>query len=82
MTALLSTQERRQAVDALVAAVDEALDVEIGVVAAEALLDAILEQVGPSVYNRGVRDAAARLASAVADLDMDLYRIPFPARRP
>ena len=50
----------------------EHLDLDLGVIAAEAFLDYVLEEVGPAVYNKAVRDAQARLASAVGDLDLDL----------
>ena len=51
---------------------DEHLDLDLGVIAAEGLLDFVLDEIGPAVYNKAVRDAQARLGSVVADLDLDL----------
>jgi uncharacterized protein (DUF2164 family) len=49
-------------------------DEEIGDLQAGFLLDFVLETVGPSIYNRAVRDAQAKLQTAVADLDVTLHR--------
>ncbi len=47
-------------------------DLEVGTIAAEAFLDYALAEIGPSVYNKAVRDAQSRLSSVVSDLDLDL----------
>ena len=49
-------------------------DEEIGDLQAGFLLDFVLETVGPSVYNQAIKDAQARLQTAVADLDVTLYQ--------
>lgn len=40
---------------------------------AEALLDFFVRELGPPVYNQGVRDAASYLQARLADLDGDVY---------
>lgn len=40
---------------------------------AEALLDFFVRELGPPVYNQGVRDAASYLQAKLADLDGDVY---------
>lgn len=52
--------------------VQEHLDLELGTIAAEAFLDFALEEIGPAVYNKAVRDAQGRMSSVVTDLDLDL----------
>ena len=47
-------------------------ELEVGTIAAEAFLDYALEEIGPAVYNKAVRDAQGRLSGVVADLDLDL----------
>ena len=47
----------------------EKLDSEIGNLDAEFLLRFFLEEVGPLVYNRAIRDAQAVLGERVAELD-------------
>lgn len=50
----------------------EHFDREVGVIAAEAFLDYALEEIGPAVYNKAVRDVQGRMSSVVTDLDLDL----------
>lgn len=40
---------------------------------AEALLDFFVRELGPPIYNQGVRDAASYLQARLADLDGDVY---------
>lgn len=54
---------------------------EMGNIAAGALLDFIMEEIGPSIYNRGVRDARDRVQTWIMDLDVDLCETEFPGRR-
>jgi uncharacterized protein (DUF2164 family) len=46
---------------------------EIGALQAQLLLEFVLKEVGPAIYNQAVRDAQARLHGAVADLDGVLH---------
>lgn len=45
---------------------------EIGELGATLLLEFILAEIGPSVYNQALRDAQAHLQRTVADLDVTL----------
>lgn len=47
----------------------ESLDDEIGDLKASLLLDFILAEMGPTLYNQAVSDAQKRLQDAVLDLD-------------
>ena len=46
---------------------------EIGDLQAGLLLDFVVAEVGPSLYNQGVRDARARVEALAADLDATLH---------
>lgn len=54
---------------------------EMGNIAAGALLEFILKEIGPSIYNRGVRDTRDRVQTHVMDLDVELSETEFPGRR-
>jgi uncharacterized protein (DUF2164 family) len=69
---LLTDEERRRAIDAIVAHFLDERDETIGVIAAESFLDAVLEQVTAPAYNRGVADAKALLEQRWGDLNVDL----------
>lgn len=47
----------------------ERLDDDIGDLKASLLLEFVLKEVGPSIYNRAVADAQAKIQDAVMDLD-------------
>jgi uncharacterized protein (DUF2164 family) len=40
---------------------------------AEALLDFFVRELGPPVYNQGVRDAASYMQQKLGDIDGDIY---------
>jgi uncharacterized protein (DUF2164 family) len=47
----------------------ESMDDEIGDLKASLLLEFFVREMGPTIYNRAVADAQARLQDAVMDLD-------------
>ena len=51
---------------------------EIGSVAADAVLEFMVEEIGPTMYNEGVRDAQERLQARLLDLDAELHEEEFP----
>lgn len=51
----------------------ETLDDDIGDLKASLLLEFVLREMGPSVYNRAVADAQARIQDMVLDLDSSCY---------
>jgi uncharacterized protein (DUF2164 family) len=50
---------------------------KIGNIAASGLLSFFLEEVGPSVYNKGVADAQERLQARVTELDFEVHEDEF-----
>lgn len=50
---------------------------EFGELAASLLLEFILAEIGPSIYNQALRDAQAHLLRTVADLDVTLGQAEF-----
>ncbi len=73
----LNRQTRADAVASLKRYFAENLPEPIGDLPAGMLLDYILEEIGPLVYNQAVSDAQSRLSTVVADLTGDLYEKPF-----
>ena len=78
MTIVLPPEARTEAVASLKAYLRDHLDVEAGDLAAGGLLDFVLEEIGPSVYNRAVRDVQERLHAHVAELDIEVHEEEFP----
>lgn len=70
---------RKQAIAALRDYVAANMDEEIGDLKAGLLLDFILAELGPSIYNQGLADARAFFEERSNDLAAVFYRDEFPA---
>jgi len=80
-TVTLSNSARKQAIAALQGYCRDNLENEIGELKAGLLLDFILIELGPSVYNQGLADARAFFEERSNDLAAILYRDEFPSSR-
>ncbi|CAB3934022.1 DUF2164 domain-containing protein [Achromobacter insolitus] len=56
---------------------DQNMDERIGNVAAGALLGFILEEIGPTVYNKAVADVQERLQARVSEVDLEVHEEEF-----
>jgi uncharacterized protein (DUF2164 family) len=56
---------------------EQHMDEPIGNVAAGGLLGYFLAEIGPSIYNQGVRDAQERMALRVQELDIEVHEEEF-----
>ncbi len=80
MTAMvveLSDVQRKDALASLQRYFQAELQEELGALPAANLLNYILEEIGPAIYNRAVVDAQARVQARTAELDAELYMDPF-----
>ncbi len=69
----LSADQRKQALASIRRFIDENWDQDIGELKASLLLDYMLREIGPSVYNQAIGDAQAFLRDRVADLEGTCY---------
>lgn len=69
---LLSKEKRAHAINEIIEFYKSERNEEIGVIAAEAMLDFFLEAVGKAVYNKGVKDARNILEQRLGDFGIDL----------
>ena len=72
----LNKQHRTQAISSLQRYFEENLE-PIGDLPAGLLLNFILEEIGPVIYNQAIADAQTRLTQRVADLNGELYADEF-----
>ncbi len=56
---------------------EEFLEQEVGDLKASLLLDFILKETGPSVYNQAIADAQARMSEMVDEIDGACYEPEF-----
>ncbi len=75
----LSEERRRVLVAALKAHAEDSWDEPLSEFRAEGLLDLVLRELGPAVYNQGVRDACAAMQQKLGDLEGEVYEPESPA---
>jgi len=73
----LSKEARSQAIASIERYCLEHMDLKIGNVAASGLLGFLLQEIGPSIYNRAVADAQERLQARVGELDIEVHEDEF-----
>ena len=77
VTVELSKEKRAEAIASLKHYFEQEIGEPIGDLRAGLLLDFMLEEIGPAIYNRAVADAQARMTARVADLEGELYADEF-----
>ena len=73
----LSKDDRAQAIASIERYFREHRDEKIGNIAASGLLGFLLEEIGPSIYNKAVADVQERMQARVADLDFEVHEAEF-----
>ena len=74
----LSKEDRAQAIASIERYFEANFEQKIGNISADALLGFVLEEIGPSIYNRAVRDAKERMLMRVEDLEYEVRADEFP----
>ena len=73
----LPKEARKEAIASIERWFQEERGERIGNIAAGALLGFLLEEIGPSIYNRAVADVQERLGARVAELDIEFHEEEF-----
>ncbi|QJW85887.1 DUF2164 domain-containing protein [Ramlibacter terrae] len=73
----LSKEARAQAVASIERYFREHMEEPIGNVAAAGLPGFLLEEVGPTIYNRAVLDVQERLQARVSEIDLEVHEDEF-----
>lgn len=77
MTIELSREDRAQAIASIERYFRENMEERIGNSAASGLLGFILEEIGPTIYDKAVADAQERLQARVSELDFEVHAEEF-----
>ncbi len=72
---LLPDEKRRSTIEAIIEYFQNERDEEVGVIAAENILDMFLQTAGSALYNKGVADANHLLKNRFDDLAVDLENL-------
>ena len=74
----IADEARKRAVASLKRYLDEEFDEEVGDLKAGLFVDFLLEELGPTIYNRAMLDARAFFEERTADLEGICYHAEFP----
>lgn len=77
MTIELNKETRKAAVASIERYFSTNMEEKIGNMAADALLQFFIEEIGPSIYNKAVADVQTRLQSRIMELDAEIYEEEF-----
>ncbi|MBG9387588.1 DUF2164 domain-containing protein [Caenimonas aquaedulcis] len=77
MTVEIPKDLRPQAIQSIERYFQENMDERIGNIAAGALLNFFVEEIGPLIYNQAVADVQERLQARVSELDIEHHEDPF-----
>jgi len=77
MTIELPKEARTEAVASIERYFRENMEEKIGNIAAAALLNFFIEEIGPSIYNRAVAEVQERLQTRVMELDLEVHEDEF-----
>jgi uncharacterized protein (DUF2164 family) len=73
MKVRLSADRRAALLESLIAHYATEFDETLSPFRAESLLDFFVKELGPAVYNQGVRDAAAFMQAKLGDIEGEVY---------
>jgi uncharacterized protein (DUF2164 family) len=73
MTIKLETETQTRFIGSIKRYFKESLDEELGDLKASLLLEFVMREMGPSIYNRAVADAQARAHDILSELDTTCY---------
>ena len=77
MTIELTKEAKQTALESLQKYFAENMEEPLGNLAGGALLNFILEEIGPSLYNKGVADAQERMQVRVSELEYEVHADEF-----
>ncbi|MCX9156756.1 DUF2164 domain-containing protein [Niveibacterium sp. 24ML] len=77
MTIELDKPDRQQAIESIQRYFSENMEAPIGNMTAGTLLNFFLEEIGPSIYNKAVADARARMQARLDDLEFEVQEDVF-----
>ncbi len=73
MSIQLKTDIRKQAIESLQRYFDLNMEEPLGNLQANALLDFLLKEIGPCIYNQAINDAQSHLQTRVQELDFEVH---------
>lgn len=73
----LPKEAHREAVASIERYFEQNMEERIGNIAAAALLNFFVEEIGPSIYNKAVADVQERLQQRILEIDLEVHEDEF-----
>lgn len=67
-----SEETQRKCIDEVITRVEEIDTSQVGVIAAQDIIDIVTEHLGPAIYNQGINDAKKLIQERLQDIEVDL----------
>lgn len=67
-----SKEVRQKAIAEVITRIEEQTDVEVGIITAEDIIDIVLQNVGPDIYNLAIKDVKKLLQSRLSDIETEV----------
>jgi len=77
MTIEIAKEKRIQLIASIQRYFEKDMEEKIGNITADALLEFLLQELGPVIYNKAVADVQGRLQARVMEVDMEVYEEEF-----
>ncbi|EFM12693.1 Protein of unknown function DUF2164 [Paenibacillus curdlanolyticus YK9] len=77
----LPKEEKAEVIKQVQAFFEEERSESIGEIAAELLVDRMIQELGPYIYNRAIADTRAMVSDKFNQIDDELYALEKPASR-
>ena len=68
----LSKDAEKQLVEVVITRIEEIGDSAVGYIAAQDIIDSVVQVYGPEIYNMGIRDAKKLLQEKFTDIETEL----------
>ena len=68
----LSKEAQKKAIEEVITRVEDIEVAEVGIIAAQDIIDIVIENFGPEIYNLGLRDAKKVLSERISDIETDI----------
>ncbi|BFH63631.1 DUF2164 domain-containing protein [Paenibacillus azoreducens] len=82
MSIKLSREQKAEIAQHVQAFFEEERSESIGQLGAEQLIDFMITELGPHIYNQAVADARALITEKMAQIDDELYTLEKPVQHP
>ena len=69
---LMSSEKQRKCIDEVITRIEEIENSNVGVIAAQDIIDIVAQNLAPDVYNKAIKDVTKSLRDHFADIEAEI----------